>query len=627
VNHRSDRMWPLPRPSSSRGVERFGWLRDRRELVVRVLDGGAWGLGVVLATLGRYDFDVPRRAGVGMLVLGALAVVVALLIGTATGVHRGRYVVGSIEETVAVARLHLMTGIAVIVVDLLVRPRLIPLSAAAGAFLFAVFATTVPRWGWRVAVDHRGVPDLEHCRRVLVFGAGEAGTEIVRALLREPDSQFLPVAILDDDPRKMNLSVMGVRVVGNRAALPGISRSLRADTLLVAIPSAKPELKLELASAAFDCGLDLRILPPVSELIETALGVHAIREVTEADLLGRPQVDIDVDAIASYLHGARVLVTGAGGSIGSEICRQVTQFGPSRLVLLDRDESALHAVQLSLDGRAQLADPNLVVADIRDWARVAEVFERHQPEVVFHAAALKHVPLLEMHPAEGVKTNVWGTRNVLDAAHTIGCSRFVTISTDKAADPVSVLGYTKRIAERLTAAVAMDAEGVFLSVRFGNVLGSRGSVLPTFLAQIEAGGPVTVTHPDVTRYFMTTKEAVRLVIQAAAIGEPGEVLVLDMGSPVRIDDVARRLISRSGRRIEIVYTGLRAGERLHERLLGAAEVGVSRSHPLIFHTGVEPLPTACLGGLSVAELARFALSPSSELAGRSEVAASSESAA
>ena len=260
-------------------------------------------------------------------------------------------------------------------------------------------------------------------------------------------------------------------------------------------------------------------------------------------------------------------VTGAGGSIGSELARQVHGFGPSELILLDRDESGLHGVQLSIYGQGMLDTPDMVLADIRDEETVADVFARHRPEVVFHAAALKHLPMLEQYPDEGWKTNVLGTRNVLRAARANGCERFVNVSTDKAADPSSVLGRTKRAAEQLTAWYARGTQGTYLSVRFGNVLGSRGSMLHTFTSQIRSGGPVTVTHPEVTRYFMTIPEACELVIQGGAVGLRGEVLVLDMGEPVSILGVAQRLIAQSGKRIEIVFTGLRPGEKMHEVLL------------------------------------------------------------
>jgi FlaA1/EpsC-like NDP-sugar epimerase len=279
------------------------------------------------------------------------------------------------------------------------------------------------------------------------------------------------------------------------------------------------------------------------------------------------------------------------------LCRQLYRFGPAELVMLDRDESALHEIQLALHGRALLDSDETVLADIRDPRRIHEVFQRFRPQIVFHAAALKHLPLLERYPAEAAKTNVWGTQHVLQAAAACGTATFVNISTDKAADPVSILGYSKRIAERLTADMARCAGGSYLSVRFGNVLGSRGSVLGALSAQVAAGGPLTVTHPDVTRYFMTADEAVQLVLQAAVIGGSGEVLVLDMGEPVRIADIARRLSARSPDPVDIVFTGLRPGEKLTEDLFGQGEVGDRTRHPLIRHVPVAPLSPELLAGL------------------------------
>jgi FlaA1/EpsC-like NDP-sugar epimerase len=324
-----------------------------------------------------------------------------------------------------------------------------------------------------------------------------------------------------------------------------------------------------------------------------------IRPVTPNDLLGRRVIDTQVHLIAGYLTGKRVLVTGAGGSIGSELCRQIHAHAPASLVMLDRDESALHEVQLSIEGRALLDDRALALCDIREADAVADVFDEHRPEVVFHAAALKHLPLLEMRPEEAVKTNIRGTENVLAAAEAFGVERFVNISTDKAVNPTSVLGYCKRIGERLTAAMAERASGTYLSVRFGNVLGSRGSVLTTFRAQIEAGGPVTVTHPEASRYFMTVEEAVGLVVQAGAVGSDGEVLVLDMGEPVRIAEVAARMVAAARRPIDIVYTGLRPGEKLREQLFRQDEADERPFHPLIAHVGVVPLPPEQLDTLDL----------------------------
>lgn len=317
--------------------------------------------------------------------------------------------------------------------------------------------------------------------------------------------------------------------------------------------------------------------------------VGPAKVLDERDLLGRLEIDSDDRGIAAIVTGRRVLVTGAGGSIGSELCRQLHRFAPESLIMVDRDESALHAVELSIAGRALFESRDVVVADIRDRERMLEVFGEHRPHVVFHAAALKHLPLLELYPGEGWKTNVGGTRNVLDAAAAVEVERFVNVSTDKAADPTSVLGHTKKVAERLTAHAAHRTRLPYVSVRFGNVLGSRGSVLEAFRSQAARGGPLTVTHPEATRYFMLIEEAVHLVLQAATIGGAGEALILDMGTPVRIDDVARRIAAESTEPVEIVYTGLRPGEKLHERLVGADEVGQTRIHPLISHVAVTPL--------------------------------------
>jgi len=328
----------------------------------------------------------------------------------------------------------------------------------------------------------------------------------------------------------------------------------------------------------------------VGELLDGQVRVSDVRDPGLGDLLGRRQTEIDPAPIAEFLRGKRVLVTGAGGSIGSELCRQIHRFEPAELVMLDRDESALHAVQLSLHGRALLDGNGLVLADLRDPAAVRAAFAAARPQIVFHAAALKHLPLLQRHPGEAVKTNVWGTQTVLEQAQAMDVETFVNISTDKAANPIGVLGYSKRITERITAYAATRRPGrAYLSVRFGNVLGSRGSALDAFRVQIAAGAPVTVTHPDVTRYFMTIHEAVQLVLQAAICGRDGEALVLDMGSPVRVTEVVRQLAEQAATPVKIVYTGLRPGEKLHETLFGDGEQDRRPLHPLISHTPVPPL--------------------------------------
>ncbi|HEY5156257.1 MAG TPA: nucleoside-diphosphate sugar epimerase/dehydratase [Acidimicrobiales bacterium] len=557
------------------------------------LDVTAWTLGLYAGMYVRFDSFSPAGwtghttgALVGVMILAAATQMIS---GLALGLYLGQRRFGTFDEVA-----HLLASVAIttsvlVAFDLLSSPRAVPISSILGAGLVALVVMSAARYSWRLHQERRMRPTDEHASRVLVFGAGEGGIQTITAMLRNPNSPYLPVALLDDDPAKRNLRVRGLRVAGGREQIAAAAAALHADTVVIAVPSAHSDLLRELCDLTTAADLRILVLPALDELFGAAIGVGDIRPVTESDLLGRHVIDTDVEAIASYLTGRRVLVTGAGGSIGSELCHQIARFAPDQLVMLDRDESALHGLQLRLEGRALLDDRNLVVADVRDAERMVEVFAEHRPEVVFHAAALKHLPLLEMHPNEAYKTNVLGTWNVLQAAAGADVDRFVNISTDKAAAPVSVLGYSKRIAERLTAEAAGRADGTYLSVRFGNVLGSRGSVLTAFHAQIEAGGPITVTDPDVTRFFMTVEEAVQLVIQAGAVGRDGEALILDMGDAVRIADVARRLVAQAPRQVEIVYTGLRPGEKLHEVLFGPGERDVRLAHPLVSHVEVPPL--------------------------------------
>jgi len=556
-------------------------------------DALALATALLLATVLRHDGDFAQCNLSGVAGLAAVAAVVHSVVGLQFGLYTGRWSYGCFEEILALAKTAAITTPVIFALDT-VLGRLVPRSAIVAAGLIALVLAAGIRYAARWLTDHQLRPSLERASRVVVMGAGEGATQVIRAMLRTPSSPYVPVALLDDDPAKRSLRIMGVPVAGTRSAMVDVVRKYDADAVLIAIPSAGADLIRELTDLAAPLNVDLKVVPPVIELFGRTVGVADIRSISHADLLGRREIGIDLDAVAGYLEGRRVLVTGAGGSIGSELCRQVAQFRPARLVMLDRDESGLHAVQLSLDGRGMLDDRNLVVADIRDQQRLDEVFAEHRPQVLFHAAALKHLPLLEMHPSEALKTNIIGTYQILQTALAHGVDRLVNISTDKAADPVSVLGYSKRITERLTAAADESARGTFCSVRFGNVLGSRGSVLTAFEAQVRAGGPITVTHPDVTRFFMTVQEAVRLVIQAGAFDSAGEVMVLDMGEPVRIRDVAKRIADAAEQHIQIVYTGLRPGEKLEEVLLGPGEADLRPNHPLISQAPVPPLDGSVL---------------------------------
>ncbi len=391
------------------------------------------------------------------------------------------------------------------------------------------------------------------------------------------------------------MRISGVPVLGGRNEIAKIAQRTGASALLIAIPSADSTVVNEIVEIARDSKLNVKILPVVQSLDDRQVDAADIRDLTDEDLLGRRRVKIDLDEISQYLVNRRVLVTGAGGSIGSELCRQLVRFNPSEIIMLDRDESALHEVQLSIYGRALLDTPQTVLADLRDERAINEVFDGRKPQVVFHAAALKHLPLVERYPHEAYQTNVLGTATVLHAAQRTGVEVFVNISTDKAANPISVLGFSKKIAERLTADLASRTkQGKYISVRVGNVLGSRGSVLMSFRDQITKGGPVTVTHRGVTRYFMTISEAVQLVVQAGAIGRTGEVLVLDMGKPVNIYDVAEQLVKNSGKPIKIEVVGLRVGEKVHEELFAEGETDERPRHPLISHVVAKPIDQASL---------------------------------
>ena len=519
--------------------------------------------------------------------------VLSVLCGLLAGLYRGRHPRGSLDEAISVLTAGgLMLVPLALLSDVLLGGRGQMLRAVLGATVIALPTIVVARYAVfaarQVGPRRRGGQTTAGVP-VIVFGAGDAGTRLVRRLLTEQDSAYRPVALLDDDPAKRRLRVHGIPVLGDRTRMAEVAAQTGATVLVIAIARAGGAAFRDLMAQAEQCGLTPKVIPTATELISGGARIEGVRDPRISDLLGRRPIRTDIAAIAGHFAGRRVLVTGAGGSIGSELCRQLYQFAPAELILLDRDESALHEVELALHGRALLDSEQTVLADIRDPRRVREVFERFRPQVVFHAAALKHLPLLERYPAEAVQSNVFGTQTVLEAAVACGVQSFVNISTDKAADPVSVLGYSKKIAERLTAHMAGRVEGTYLSVRFGNVLGSRGSVLGALSAQVKAGGPLTVTHPDVTRYFMTADEAVQLVLQAAVVGGSGEVLILDMGDPVRIADIARRLAAQSCHQAGIVYTGLRPGEKLAEDLLSSDEIDHRPRHPLIRHAQVKPI--------------------------------------
>ena len=554
-----------------------------------VFDSAAWAVALVSAVIFRYDFDTSAVSWRPLALLCIVMALAQLALGWMFYLYRGRHPFGSFAEVLAL--LWTVGAAAVLVgvpVSLLGTVWGIPRSAVFIAVPIAFTLMGAIRYLKRFVFE-RSIQPAKNADNAIIYGAGHLGSSIIRRMLTDSSSQYRPVALIDDNPARRQVWLHGIRVEGTRDDLKAVAEQAHASVLVIAIAHADAPLLRDINDAAAAAGLRVLVLPPLEDVLEGKSRLRDLRDISIDDLIGRHPVDTNVESIAGYIQGQRVLVTGAGGSIGAELCRQIAKFGPSDLIMLDRDETALQGVQLSISGHGLLDTKDVVLADIRDREALQAIFEERRPEVVFHAAALKHLPMLEQYPEEAWKTNVLGTLNVLEASLSVGVRTFVNISTDKAANPSSVLGHSKRVAERLTAWSGTRAGATYLSVRFGNVIGSRGSMLPTFTSLIEAGGPVTITHPDVTRYFMTIPEACQLVVQAGGIGKSGEVLILDMGEPVRILDVAERMIEMSGKDIAIVYTGLRPGEKLHEELIGEGEADARPVHPKISHSTVQPL--------------------------------------
>ncbi|WP_214802061.1 nucleoside-diphosphate sugar epimerase/dehydratase [Exiguobacterium sp. s194] len=425
-------------------------------------------------------------------------------------------------------------------------------------------------------------------KRTLIIGAGQAGRMLVRQMQYSQNHRMNPIGFIDDNSHLQSLTVNGVKVLGKVNDIESVVEREAIDKIVFAIPSMNYKERLEIIKRAKAICTNVHTLPMIEEVAAGKVSVNQMRQVSIEDLLGREPVELDISGIQSEVEGKTVLVTGAGGSIGSEICRQILKFQPSRLLLLGHGENSIYLIE------RELRDLNLnielipIIADIQDRNRLKEVFESYTPHLVFHAAAHKHVPLMETNPREAVKNNIYGTKNVAEVADEFSTARFVMISTDKAVNPTNVMGSTKRIAEMIVQNLAKTSRTKYAVVRFGNVLGSRGSVIPLFKTQIEKGGPVTVTHPDMTRYFMTIPEASRLVIQAGMLADGGEVFVLDMGEPVKIVDLARNMIKLSGfteEQIAIAFSGIRPGEKMFEELLKEGEVHLEAVYPKIF-TGI-----------------------------------------
>jgi FlaA1/EpsC-like NDP-sugar epimerase len=577
-------------------------LRNRHLFVVDVL---IFSITPLLSLILRFDGNLNLEFYIeSLLVATGLFLVVKVAVFWSLGFYRRYWRYASIEELVYVG---VLTTAAVIIQTILfsVLQHFLPFAVNnlpqslpfIDGLLTCVLIGAL-RFSFRVTErlqQRRASFDLEE--RVIVVGAGNAGVSLVQEMQRNSHLGLRPVAFIDDDPQKLNTRIRGVPVVGTRTAIPNTAKSLYVRKAIIAMPSVGGQVIRDVVDICKNANIQTSTVPGLNEILNGRVRVESIRDVRIEDLLRREPVQTETERVFNFIKGKKVLITGAGGSIGSELCRQILKYRPSEMILVGHGENSIFNIQQELEqviqvlkeeGQALRHSPRILtfIADIRFRERLQHAFERWQPDVIFHAAAHKHVPLMEVNPAEAITNNVVGTRNLVELALKYNVNHFVMISTDKAVNPTNVMGASKRVAEMLVLQAAKQSGKSYVAVRFGNVLGSRGSVVPTFKKQIAAGGPITVTHPDICRYFMTIPEAVQLVLQAAVLGRGGEVLMLNMGQPVKIVDLAEELIRLSGyevkKDIDIVFTGLRPGEKLFEELFIEGEEYDPTEHEKLF---------------------------------------------
>lgn len=529
---------------------------------------------------------------------------IKLAVFWALGLYRSLWKYAGTEEIVKIV-LAAAASAAATIVYLEFTQQYFPRSIYVYSFVMDIVLIGGVRFGYRIIRDLRkpgAMSSLVHVlgkshavaeiSKVMVVGAGDAGAAIIKDIKQHPDLGKRVVVAIDDNPNKMNQTIVGVKIAGSHAAIKQIARKYGVDEIIIAIPSANKKAIQEIVNECNKTRCKMKILPGISDLINEKVSISKLRDVDIEDLLGRDQVQVNLKEISGYIEGKIVLVTGGGGSIGSELCRQIARFKPRKLIALDIYENSVFELSNEIKSTYPGLEFEVVIASVRSRLRMREVFLKYKPHVVFHAAAHKHVPLMESNPKDAVINNIIGTKNMIDLSDEYAVENFVMISTDKAVNPTNVMGATKRVAEMLLQETSTHSRTSYSAVRFGNVLGSNGSVIPLFRKQIERGGPVTVTHEDITRYFMTIPEAVQLVIQAGAMATGGEIFILDMGDPVRIMDLAENVIRLSGYipnvDIDIKVTGLRPGEKLYEELL-LDEEGIEKTAHNKIYVG-HPLP-------------------------------------
>ncbi|GAE95224.1 UDP-N-acetylglucosamine 4,6-dehydratase [Gracilibacillus boraciitolerans JCM 21714] len=485
----------------------------------------------------------------------------------------------SIGELIAIAKAVTFTIVATGVIQFIVSNFTLYRRALIVTWLLHITLIGGSRFVWRIYRD-RYMKDKGKKKRTLIVGAGAAGGAMIARQLRNEhqNTDLLPVAFVDDNLAMHKMQMYDLPVAGSSKDIPKLAKELEIDQIVIAIPSLTNGGALsEMVATCNSTNAKVQMVPKIEDIVSGRVSVSTLKNVDVEDVLGRDPVELDINSISEYVTGNTVMVTGAGGSIGSEICRQLMRFTPSKILLVGHGEFSIYSIDMELKQKYQQSEIEIIpiIADVQDRERIFEVVDKHHPRIIYHAAAHKHVPLMEYNPHEAVKNNIIGTKNVSEAADAFNVHTFVLVSTDKAVNPTNVMGATKRVAEMVVQDLASRSETKFVAVRFGNVLGSRGSVIPLFKKQIEQGGPITVTHPDMTRYFMTIPEASRLVIQAGTLARGGEIFVLDMGEPVKIVDLAKNLIKLSGyteEEISIEFSGIRPGEKMYEELLGENEV-------------------------------------------------------
>ena len=554
-------------------------------LILIFLDTAIIWFSIVTSYAFRFDGDIPPFFITQMIAYCIISSICCGLSMIYFGMYRRMWQYASIGELVAICKSVCLGAIVAYAVTSLSFDHRVPLSVAVRNVETLLLLLGGVRFVWR-AFSRKTDKSKDKTIHTLIFGAGDCGAIIAKEMVQSPSKERKLIGFLDDNPAKLRYQVMGVPVLGDRTRLKSIVEKHDIHEIIIAMPAIPQRVHSEIINLCIPTGAKVKLIPALSDLISGKVSIATVRDIDVEDLLGRDPVVTDLDGIADYVFDKVVLVTGAGGSIGSELCRQIASFAPAKLLLLGHGENSIYTIDMELRQKHPKLKIESIIADIQHLSRMDEVFHEHRPHVVFHAAAHKHVPLMEKNPSEAVKNNVFGTKNVADCAAQYEAERFVLISSDKAVNPSSVMGTTKRIAEMYIQSMNGQCKTKFAAVRFGNVLGSRGSVIPLFKQQIARGGPVTVTHPEMVRYFMTIPEAVQLVIQAGAYAEGGEIFVLDMGEPVRILTLAEDLIRLSGyepyTEIPIEFSGIRDGEKLFEELMFIEEEVSKTAHERIY---------------------------------------------